>query len=317
MNKEKKFKCRLKSREGRSLMQRATDYDLINAILEDNLRDLKMALLRGANPNSEWEDYPSDVSWPTTNYGARALSIAIITRRYDAAKELIQYGAELNYIDSDGHTPITEAAKRNNSDVIKCLAAHGAEVDFINRVVDSFDSHSEDIFFATKKIERRETALMWAARHTALEALETLLELGAYLDYEDGYGHSAKSVASKASYAFLEKYENETPVYHKISDCVVIQTLGGFRQMGALKKIFNFEAQTVTESFDQKMGPPQGFDRYQGAHDEIVQAYNWIKKQDGQTQFSWRPEEKKKGALAPEETLTKRPKRYISRREKK
>ncbi len=102
---------------------------LMDAVINDNLESLRILIARGADVNK------------VSKYDESALSMAIIRatsaaplepepfiRRYrDIAIELLQHGADPNFKDFTGRTPLQTAEKFHEEGLVKELKDHGAK----------------------------------------------------------------------------------------------------------------------------------------------------------------------------------------------
>ena len=93
--------------------------------------------------------------------------------------ELIESGADVNAQDSDGNTPLIEAAVDSSNELFQYLVQSGADLD------------KQNIY--------GQTALMVAALSKNLEKVKMLVEAGAHLELEDEDKRTALNCASYAS----------------------------------------------------------------------------------------------------------------------
>lgn len=112
------------------------DYDLIKQFLE-NGRDVNKTCLDGLVPivKAVFEGN-IDVMNVLLNYGANpdatfdtrsALSMSVIFNDIDAAKILIEAGADVDSYDGPGLTPLMLAVDEGNEEMVKLLIAAGAD----------------------------------------------------------------------------------------------------------------------------------------------------------------------------------------------
>ena len=83
---------------------------------------------------------------------------------------LLQKGADVNQVDSDGFTPLHHAIARSNTALVELLLKHGADVHAVNK-------HGQ-------------TALHLAAARSKLQNVELLLKAGAKIETKDKYKHT-------------------------------------------------------------------------------------------------------------------------------
>lgn len=98
----------------------------------------------------------------TNSIGKSALAYVVIENYQEAAKFLLECGADINTRDMSGETPLIQAAGLGYGEMVALLLEKGAEVG------------AQD--------ESDETALVKAARHGYAEICEALLAAGAGLD---------------------------------------------------------------------------------------------------------------------------------------
>lgn len=157
------------------------------AILENkDVEFLDVLIKRGANINSGDES---------------ALFFAL--KNIKLAKFLISQGADVNYKNSFGKTPIFYAVEFKNMDLIKFLIEHGADLNA------KYISNNEKMAFAATSYEpfyqnlcalnhTSKTLLMHAAQNSNLEIVELLIENRAKIDSLDDLGNNALDYADTA-----------------------------------------------------------------------------------------------------------------------
>ncbi|GJQ81133.1 hypothetical protein Trydic_g10282, partial [Trypoxylus dichotomus] len=99
------------------------------------------------------------VNFPVEN------AIALTSNEIQIIKLLLQYGADVNYMNSNGVTPLTHAIKLKDKDVIRILLQHGADINV--------------------KDMRNQTPLCKAIDAKSTEIIELLLLNGAYVNCMD------------------------------------------------------------------------------------------------------------------------------------
>lgn len=129
--------------------------------------------------------------------GETVLMTAARTGKVDALTLLIDRGAHVNAHETwQGETALMWAAGENHADAVKLLIARGADI----------NAHSTPLEFAKVKVDFATmvfiamprggmTALMFAAREGALDAVRALTEAGAGLDAVDPDGTTALVLA--------------------------------------------------------------------------------------------------------------------------
>ncbi|MEM9484993.1 MAG: ankyrin repeat domain-containing protein [Cyanobacteria bacterium P01_F01_bin.116] len=88
---------------------------LIEATLAGDVEDVRQLLEQGTNPNLVYH----------TN---TALTYAARDGFTEIARLLIDYGADVNWIDGEGVTPLILASFKDHIDLVRLLLAHGADV---------------------------------------------------------------------------------------------------------------------------------------------------------------------------------------------
>jgi ankyrin repeat protein len=156
------------------------------------------------------------------------LAIEYSYGRLDVTTFLMDNGADLNAVDSDGNTALMIATARNNNEAVVALLAHKAAVHFRNKEgrtalhIASAELHKRDVeaLLAIKPavtassagvdvvgvdVNSRDnsgrTPLMLAADHDSFvpdEVMELLLAHGAKIDEQDPQGNTSLMIAAKA-----------------------------------------------------------------------------------------------------------------------
>lgn len=116
----------------------------------DDVEMVKLLTRAGANANA------------ANRYGVTPLLLACETGTAATLEALFAAGADANGAMPEGETPLMVAARSGKADLIRVLAAHGARVD-------------------AKESWHGQTAVMWAAGEDHGDAIKVLAELGANL----------------------------------------------------------------------------------------------------------------------------------------
>lgn len=117
------------------------------------------------------------------NHGMSVLSWAAIAGDEPVVHRLLDLGADVNYVDPDGATPLIYAAGAKAPAVVRLFLAAGA------------DANSPDRY--------GQTALMAAAEGGDVETVEMLLKAGADPTVADYQGNTAASVARGRGFSKL------------------------------------------------------------------------------------------------------------------
>ncbi len=124
----------------------------------------------------------------------------------DAVKSLLLYGANVNAAENrKGQTALMWAVAQKHPDVVRALAAKGADVNARSRVLELLKpmvavTYTKDVHFP--KWSGGVTPLMFAARAGALDSARILLEAGANVNdtpEADGMGDGSALVVASAS----------------------------------------------------------------------------------------------------------------------
>ncbi len=92
--------------------------ELIDAIRTNNLPLCEELLAKGASVNAKVAEEPHH----------SALQVAIMEGQTDFAKGLIEKGADINYVNESGDTPLITAIYMRNKDVVQALLNKGANI---------------------------------------------------------------------------------------------------------------------------------------------------------------------------------------------
>lgn len=105
----------------------------------------------------------------------KALHFAVQYRSAETIPILIANGADVNYRDEEGKTPLMRAAKNSDTAILDILLGCGADVNLAD--------------------EAGMTALMYAAQKANIENIHKLTERGADIDARNRTGESARDIA--------------------------------------------------------------------------------------------------------------------------
>jgi len=106
---------------------------------------------------------------------------AVIVGDVEKVKDLLTNGAEVDVRDKNGMTPLLLAARKGNSEIVRLLLAHGANV------------NAQDHYLAW-------TPLILASALGHKKVVKLLLEYGADIDIKDQNGMTALKYAVKNGY---------------------------------------------------------------------------------------------------------------------
>jgi ankyrin repeat protein len=143
---------------------------------------------------------------PSVDYDHRtALHVASMKGDADAAKLLLQYKACPNKIDMHGSSPLLEACKSGNEDVMELLSKHGAKLCMSESQAASVLCQSVfdgDILYLKRLLKAgidinaadydKRTASHIAAAEGNVAAIRILAEYGANFSLPDRWGNAAK-----------------------------------------------------------------------------------------------------------------------------
>lgn len=143
----------------------------------DEFLNEKLKILRGSTDDETEEEYnrmtPDEaLEWSVDNELPKYIKKSIVR------------GANANFKDYNGCTPLMYASYIGDLDLVKILIEKGADVNI-------------------KNIDKK-TALMIATQYDHLEIIKILIENGVKINTKDIYGDSALTIAS--GYGFLEIY---------------------------------------------------------------------------------------------------------------
>jgi ankyrin repeat protein len=126
---------------------------------------IRLLIDKGANPNMEDEQEETPLSLALANGGG-----------LDAARLLLQHGADAHHLDMSGKTLLHVASQNGNRSAVRLLLDHGAN--------------------PRAGVEDRETPLHLASAHGKLELVRMLLQCGANIDARDHRGRTPLHFAS-------------------------------------------------------------------------------------------------------------------------
>ena len=191
---------------------------LLSAVTRSNLADVKTLLAGGANieTRSRGNDTPL------------MLAVQFSYGRDEVTNYLIEKGADLNAVDTNGNTALMLAINRNNGEAVKQLLAHKAAVDVLNKdrqsalhiaaagvrakfvaallaAKSSVGASSAGADVRGVEVDgldaKGRTPLMLAADNEGFvpdEVMEVLLSNGAQINAQDPEGNTALLIATRA-----------------------------------------------------------------------------------------------------------------------
>jgi ankyrin repeat protein len=114
------------------------------------------------------------------------------TRSAQMVQLLIDYGSDINLVDSEGLTPLHWFARRGNLEAMRAVLLHGANVDAIGGI---FDYDSDGFGLVEPNGIGRRTPLHEAVQRGHVGAVTMLLEFGADASMEDETSRLALNIA--------------------------------------------------------------------------------------------------------------------------
>eukprot|EP00045_Choanoeca_perplexa_P015108 m.182862 g.182862 ORF g.182862 m.182862 type:complete len:948 (+) comp16890_c0_seq2:695-3538(+) len=178
---------------------------LISAVTSDNLADLTFALTRGQDANATDSNYRTALHHTSLH----------MTARTQAARLLLQHGANPNIADCDGMTPTHLAASNDHLELLELLHSYGADINAKNRLgltplmlaASRGYDHVVQLLLSAQSIDRfaqdnrGSTALHWAAATNAVQACAHLIatddDESTYAQMHDDIDNMAVHVAAK------------------------------------------------------------------------------------------------------------------------
>jgi len=157
--------------------------NLIEAIENGNLKAAQSALKNGADANTRERRIPY----------RKALMMVAAEGKEDLALLLLEYGADVNAIDSDGHTALMEAANFGHLNVVKFLLEHGANVNAA-ATVGGYTGY---------------TALIYASERGHVNVVKYLIKHGANINAKKKNGDTALSLAENNGHTEVSRILRE------------------------------------------------------------------------------------------------------------
>ena len=166
------------------------DEELIRAVEDGDIENIRILLDAGANPNI------LDI------YGSTALMIASLRGHIEIVRLLLERGAQTDWKDNnDGYTALMIASIYSNTEMVRLLLKHGTEV--------NLQSHYGN------------TALILASRGGDMNIVRLLLKHGANPNIQNNLGETALTLASDEGHTdvveLIEQHIAQQPAQHKAS----------------------------------------------------------------------------------------------------
>ncbi|TNE27825.1 MAG: hypothetical protein EP349_08680 [Alphaproteobacteria bacterium] len=168
----------------------------------------------------------------------------------DGIRTALEKDADIHYQDDSA---LQWACNNGNFDAAKCLLENGAD-------------------------PLGPAPIKCAAQNNHTDILRLLLEYGAdYTSLPDAekLRHMELLVSHKAE----SNQRRLGEPYQMLNGHTVIKFEGQAEKLGELCKVFDFAARTVTQSIDKHPAHPLMFDDFRNNRGEIMEAYDWLKKQ--------------------------------------
>ncbi len=186
---------------------------LFNAVTRNHLEVTRVLVAEG-NASVDATNGPD---------GSTALKKASADGSLEVARFLLGVGATVDLKDSEGNTPLYEAARKNHSDIVRLLVVEGnAQVDAPNgpdrwtalkaaSMEGNLDVVSVLLHEGEAMVDLKDgkglTPLYEATRANHLDVVEALVDKGASVDARNGEaGHTALTVASHLGHAGIVRF---------------------------------------------------------------------------------------------------------------
>ncbi|MEW8505744.1 MAG: WG repeat-containing protein [Candidatus Thiodiazotropha sp.] len=148
------------------------------AIARDDIKSLEEILKSGVDVNTK------------TISGHVPMTVAALLGNLEAAKLLLDYGADINHMTRRG-TPLHNASKLGQAEFVKYLLENGADTDLVN------DSEEDWL--------KGMNALHYAAYNASLNVLKLLLDSGMNVDVRTGQGMTPLMYAAMMDNEYIVK----------------------------------------------------------------------------------------------------------------
>ncbi len=135
-----------------------------------------------------------------TNSANQALIKAAKDGNREDVEVALNAGADSNYVDNNGNTPLIWAACKKNTEIVRMLIEHGAHV---NIHVNHTDMYGR-------------TALMVATGNGCIDIVRILIEAGADVHHTDDHGETSLMLGARTGYANIVRLliEHDADVNH-------------------------------------------------------------------------------------------------------
>ncbi len=196
---------------------------------------------------------------------------AIGWTQIEILEKLIEYGADLNVVNIDGHTPLTAALikRRPNATVIKMLIDNGADVNFVvNNDYSEYDGMSVMEIAKERKIKIsvKSTTIHSAAERGKTDSVKRFLKKGININQKDENGATPLMLAVKSNNPELVAYliekgadvnakdkDGYTPIMYTKYTMVYIYAIKEIESLGRdTKEYFPIEKYIKFLSLDKK-----------------------------------------------------------------
>ena len=123
---------------------------------------------------------------------------ALRTEDVDIVKLLVKNGADVNKENKDGNTPLIKACKKENKNIVKLLIEYGADVNKENKnIVKLLIEYGADV---NKENKDGNTPLIYSCNHYYKDIAELLIENGADVNKENKDGDTPLIKACEKKY---------------------------------------------------------------------------------------------------------------------